>query len=149
MSVLTGSVMWSMTVSAPTGYLVCDGAEIDAATYPRLHTHLTNAGNPFGTSNGNPKIPDLITDNRFIRGAAPAAVGGSLPVGTTQSNMMQDHSHAFPDTMQPGGSGVSNQPGGGSGTHLTGYQTLTSGFNSGGAGETRPINIGLLPCIAT
>ena len=66
MSVLTGSVMWSMTVSAPTGYLVCNGAEIDAATYPRLHTHLTNAGNPFGTSNGNPKIPDLITDNRFI-----------------------------------------------------------------------------------
>ena len=148
MSVLTGSVMWSMTVSAPTGYLVCNGAEIDAATHPRLHAHLSNAGNPFGTSNGNPKIPDLITDNRFIRGAAPAAAGGSMPVGTTQSNMMQDHSHAFPNTMQPGPSGVSNQPGGTNGTHYTGYTTLNSG-STGGAGETRPINLGLLPCIAT
>lgn len=148
MSVLTGSVIWSMTVNPPTGYLLCDGAEVNPTTHPRLHTHLNNAGNPFGTSNGNPKLPDLITDNRFIRAAAPAAVGGSLPVGTTQSSMMQDHSHAFPSTMQPGGSGVSNQPGGGAGTHLTGYQTLTSGFNSGGAGEARPINIGLLPCIA-
>jgi hypothetical protein len=90
----------------------------------------------------------LITDNRFIRGAAPAAVGGSLPVGTTQSSMMQDHSHAFPNTMQPGGSGVSNQPGGGAGTHVTGYITLNSG-STGGAGETIPINLGLLPCIAT
>ena len=148
MSVLTGSVIWSMTVSAPTGYLLCDGAEIDAATYPRLHTHLTNAGNPFGTSNGNPRIPDLITDNRFIRGAAPAAAGGSLPVGTTQTSQMEAHSHAFPNTLQPGGSGVSNQSGGGAGTHLSGYFQFTSG-SSGGAGETRPINLGLLPCIAT
>ena len=140
--------MWSMTVNPPSGYILCDGAEVNPTTHPRLHTHLTNAGNPFGTSNGNPRVPDLLTGNRFIRSSAPAAVGGSMPVGTTQNSMMQDHSHAFPDTMQPGGSGVSNQPGGGAGTHLTGYQTLTSG-SSGGAGETRPINIGLLPCIAT
>lgn len=148
MSVLTGSIIWSMTVNAPDGYLVCNGAEVNPDTHPALHTHLTNAGNPFGTSNGNPKIPDLITDNRFIRAAAPAAVGGSLPVGTTQGNQMQAHSHAFPNTLQPGGSGVSNQPGGGAGTHLSGYQTFTSS-SSGGAGETRPINLGLLPCIAT
>lgn len=148
MSVLTGSIVWSMTVSAPEGYLLCNGAEIDEDTYPSLHAHLSNAGNPFGTSNGNPKIPDLITGNRFIRGAAPAAVGGSMPVGTTQGNQIQDHSHAFPNTLQPGCCGVSNQSGGGSGTHLSGYQTFSSG-SSGGAGETRPINVGLLPCIAT
>jgi len=143
MSVLTGSVMWSMTLDPPAGYLLCNGAEVDPDTHPRLHAHLDGAGNPFGTSNGNPRLPDLITDNRFIR-----AAGGSLTVGTTQTSAFQEHSHAFPDTMQPGGSGVSNQSGGGSGTHLTGYQTLTSG-SAGGAGETRPINIGLLPCIAT
>ena len=148
MSVLTGSVMWSMTVSAPEGFLVCDGSEVDENTHPALHAHLTNAGNPFGTVNDNPRLPDLITGNRFIRGAAPTAVGGSLPVGTTQNHQIQDHSHAFPNTLQPGGSGVSNQPGGGSGTHLSGYQTFFSGY-SGGAGETRPINLGLLPCIAT
>ena len=144
MSVLTGSVVWSMTISAPEGYLLCDGAEVDPDTHPGLHTHLSNAGSPFGESNGNPRLPDLITDNRFIR-----AAGGGIDVGTTQSSMMQDHSHAFPDTMQPGGSGVSNQSGGTNGTHLTGYQTLFSGYNSGGAGEARPINVGLLPCIAT
>jgi len=143
MSVLTGSVMWSMTLDPPAGYLLCNGAEVDPDTHPRLHAHLDGAGNPFGTSNGNPRLPDLITDNRFIR-----AAGGSLNVGTTQTSAFQEHSHAFPDTMQPGGSGVSNQSGGGAGTHLTGYQTLTSGA-AGGAGETRPINIGLLPCIAT
>jgi hypothetical protein len=44
MSVLTGSVVWSMTVSAPEGYLLCDGAEVNPDTHPGLHTHLSNAG---------------------------------------------------------------------------------------------------------
>ena len=144
MSVLTGSVLWSISTSAPSGYLVCDGSEINLGTYPKLHKHLTDAGNPFGTSNGNPKIPDLITDNRFIR-----AAGGSLNVGSTQSHAMESHSHEFSDTLQPGCCGVSNQSGGGNGTHVVGYQELTSGTNTANQNETYPINIGLLPCIAT
>jgi hypothetical protein len=144
MSVLTGSVLWSISASAPSGYLVCDGSEINLGTYPKLHKHLTDAGNPFGTSNGNPKIPDLITDNRFIR-----AAGGSLNVGSTQSHALESHSHEFSDTLQPGGSGVSNQSGGVNGTHFVGYKELTSGTNTANQNETYPINIGLLPCIAT
>jgi len=144
MSVPTGSIVWSMTVSPPAGYLLCDGSEIDASTYPSLHTHLTNAGNPFGTSNGNPKIPDLISDNKFIR-----AAGGSISVGTTQSYAIVDHSHRITPSAQPGGSGISNQPGGGAGSHFVQYfPGFTSGSTVGGAGEARPINIGLLPCIS-
>lgn len=70
MSVPTGSIVWSMTVSPPEGYLLCDGQAVSSGTYPALYTLLVNAGNPYGTSGGNPKVPDLITDNRFIRAVA-------------------------------------------------------------------------------
>lgn len=145
MSVPTGSIVWSMTVSPPEGYLLCDGQAVSSGTYPALYTLLVNAGNPYGTSGGNPKVPDLITDNRFIR-----AAGGSVGVGTTQNNAIVDHSHQISPSAQPGGSGISNQPGGGAGSHFVQYFPGSSSLsNPGGAGEARPVNIGLLPCIAT
>jgi len=145
MAVPTGSIVWSMTLTPPDGYLLCDGAEVTESAHPGLHTHLTNAGNPFGTANGNPKLPDLITDNKFIRGA-----GGSVGVGSTALSAIVDHSHNINPSAQPGGPGISNQPGGGAGSHFVQFfPGFSSGENSGGSGEARPINVGLLPIIAT
>jgi len=145
MSIPTGSITWSMTLTPPDGFLLCNGQTVTAESYPTLYTLLVSNGNPYGTSGGNPKVPDLLTDNLFIR-----AAGGGLGVGTTQRYAIVDHSHQISPSAQPGGSGISNQPGGGAGTHLVQYfPGTTSGSNPGGAGEARPINVGLLPCIAT
>lgn len=145
MSIPTGSIVWSITLTPPEGFLLCDGQAVTSATYPRLYEHLVNAGSPYGTSGGNPKVPNLIEDNRFIR-----AAGGGVGIGSTQSSSIVDHSHHIPTSAQPGGSGISNQSGGGGGSHFVQYYPgADTGSNTGGAGETRPVNIGLLPCIST
>lgn len=147
MSVPTGSIVWSITLSPPEGFLLCNGQTVTSGSHPALYNLLVSAGNPYGTSGGNPKIPDLLTDNLFVR-----AAGGSVGVGTMQDYAIVNHSHAVSPSAQPGGGGFSvpGSPGGGGGTHnLQYYPGVASEFTSGGAGEARPVNIGLLPCIAT
>lgn len=55
---------------APSGYLICDGSEVNAVSHPDLVEFLSDK--PFGAGpTGTPKLPDL-------RGYTVAGAGGSL-----------------------------------------------------------------------
>lgn len=66
----TGNIISFMGTIAPTGYLVCDGAELNIADYPKLASHFElqfGSKNHFG-GNGSTTfaVPDLR--NEFLRG---------------------------------------------------------------------------------
>lgn len=44
--------------SLPEGWLECNGQTVTAISHPELYAMIVAAGNPFGTSGGNPKVPD-------------------------------------------------------------------------------------------
>ena len=135
-TVPVGSFVWWTTDTVPNGYLLCDGSAV-TATYDTLRTILIDAGNPFGTDGSNPRLPDLVTDNRFIRGA-----GGSLAHGTTQNHQLENHSHSYTKvTAQNIG-----DPGPKNAARTTTY--LSGPANGGNPGnETRPNAIALLPIL--
>ena len=135
-TVPVGSFVWWTSDTVPDGYLLCDGSAV-TATYATLRTILIDAGNPFGTDGSNPRLPDLVTDNRFIRGA-----GGSLAHGTTQSHQLENHSHSYTrvTAQSIGDSGSRNA------AQVTTY--LSGPANGGNPGnETRPNAIALLPIL--
>lgn len=57
-----GSLIQTMSNSAPKHYLICDGSEYAIGTYPELEAHFVKefgAVNHFGGANGKWKVPDL------------------------------------------------------------------------------------------
>lgn len=57
-----GSLIQTMSNSAPKHYLICDGSEYAIGTYPELEAHFVKefgAVNHFGGENGKWKVPDL------------------------------------------------------------------------------------------
>ena len=57
-----GSLIQTMSNSAPKHYLICDGSEYAIGTYPELEAHFVKefgAANHFGGANGKWKVPDL------------------------------------------------------------------------------------------
>lgn len=78
--------MWPSAV-APTGYLLMQGQQVDAATYPKLATLLGQVG-------GMVTIPDMR--DRFPVGAGPTmalgATGGASSVTLTTATM-PSHAH--------------------------------------------------------
>lgn len=135
-TVPVGSFIWYTSNTVPNGYLLCDGSAV-TSTYNNLRQILIDAGNPFGTDGSDPRLPDLITDNRFIRGA-----GGSLAHGTTQTHNLKTHEHSFTvnRTSGIGDSGSKN---------AARFTTIISGPVQGTdtADETRPNCIALLPVL--
>ena len=132
-TVPVGSFIWWTSDTVPNGYLLCDGSAV-TTTYATLRDILINAGSPFGTSGSDPRLPDLVTDNRFIRGA-----GGSLAHGTTQDHQIENHSHTY---LGRSGGGI-----GDSGPRNANRFTDYLSGPAGTAGETRPNAIALLPIL--
>ena len=130
------SFVWYTSDTVPTGYLLCDGSAV-TTTHNALRQILIDAGNPFGTDGSDPRLPNLVTDNRFIRGA-----GGSLNHGTTQSHNLGNHTHEFTVNRQ------SNIGDSGSKTAAR-FTQIISGPVQGAdtADETRPNYIALLPIL--
>lgn len=57
-----GSLLQTMSNSAPKHYLICDGSEYAIGTYPELEAHFLKefgAVDHFGGANGKWKVPDL------------------------------------------------------------------------------------------
>jgi hypothetical protein len=135
-SVPTGSFVWWTSDTVPSGYLLCDGSAVTTVN-SALRDMLINAGNPFGTDGGDPRLPDLVTDNRFIRGA-----GGSLTHGTTQDHQVANHSHTY---VGRSGGGI----GDGGSRNANRFTDYLSGPVTGTAAgdETRPNAIALLPIL--
>ena len=152
-----GAIMSFAMSSAPTGWIVCNGAEYAIADYGDLHTaigttwgSLTNGSGGAGTTHF--RVPDLRGE--FLRGFDngqgndPDAAGrtGGDAVGSSQSGMYSSHSHNI-----RGGSGDIPDWFGGS---SAAYGMLTSGgsayggyVQAAGGNENRPRNKYVQYCI--
>lgn len=93
-SVPVGTIITVPTNSVPNGYIKCNGATLNASTYPELFQVL---GRLYGgsASNNTFKVPDLRGE--FIRGWDDGkGVDSGRMIGTTQSHSMQSHNHYLP-----------------------------------------------------
>ena len=108
-------VMWSGTISNfPSGWAICNGAQLSIATYTTLYNVLTNNGTTFpygGNTNGSgsPGSTHFLLPNMVDRfpvgsgnnyqigeslGSADAVVVSHSHTGTT-GNQSQDHTHSW------------------------------------------------------
>lgn len=173
----TGAVMPFAGQTAPIGWLVCDGQDLNTYNYRLLHAYISNiygGTSYFAGTTDQPgaittfKIPDLR--GYFVRGFGTTQ--GSAAFGQTQVDEVKQHTHPITasttsfdgvhqhwysdrNTRQdPGGGG-----GGGSSADGTGDLRRLTDFGGGhshtvnvtlgntGGSETRPKNIALLYCI--
>lgn len=95
-----GSLIQTMSNSAPKHYLICDGSEYAIGTYPELEAHFLKefgAVDHFGGANGKWKVPDLRGEflrmtgaNSHINQGNGAGIGehqdGTYIVGTYSNN---------------------------------------------------------------
>ncbi len=143
----TGSIIAFVGVSAPTGWMICDGAELDRTVHSSLFSVIgTSFGDGDGTTTFN--IPDLR--GMFLRGAnngsgndpnastRTSLNGGNSGdnVGSYQADEIKSHNHGLVGRSSTGGGGN--------------YPSVTSGgisnigiphISATGGAETRPKNI--------
>ena len=95
----TGSVVMWMTASAPTGWLILDGAAVSRSTYSALFALF---GTTYGAGNGSTtfNLPDMR--QRFPLGKAASGTGSTL--GGTGGTIDHVHSVDPPSTTTPDGS---------------------------------------------
>lgn len=150
---IAGTVLYFPGTSAPSGFLVCDGAEVSQVTYAGLYAVL---GGIYGAAApGMFKLPNyggyFLRFSDFGSGADPDfatrtnrgdGVTGSA-VGTVQQHAILSHTHtvAYNNTV---GDAVGTVCRGATGTPIT-----TDGSLVGVGVENRPKNINLLPVIKT
>lgn len=141
--------------SAPTGWLVCNGAEYAIADYGDLHTAigttwgaLTNGSGGAGSTHF--RVPDLRGeflrgfDNGFGSDPDAASRTGGDAVGSSQSHMFGNHFHQ--STYYPNGVSYVYQYAGLPG-HSGGTATLSNATSAAGGNETRPRNKNVQYCI--
>ena len=148
----TGAVIAFAGSSIPTGYLLCDGAEISQTTYADLYTAIgtTYSSGRSAPSSGNFYLPDLRCT--FISGVGQnqtqtqKITQGAKTLGTFYDMSVQGHKHDYEksDSESVGTPGVSYITAGAN-THTT---TKTSGiyFDDGTsmtAAVTQPINLAM------
>lgn len=152
-----GAILAFGGVSAPTGYLACDGSAVSRSTYAALFTAISTA---YGTGNGTTtfNLPDLR--GQFLRGVSgtssndpdktsrtASGTGGNTGnnVGSAQTSTYASHSHVqtgVQSTLAAGNRAVLGAISSGPGNSAD--STVASGGN-----ETRPINIYVLYIIKT
>lgn len=149
-----GSIMAWGGVTAPAGWLLCDGVSYNNTDYPNLFTAI---GKNFGGTGSTFNVPE--TRGFFLRGVDGAAnrdpdkatrvasnIGGNTGnnVGSKQSFQIQSHNHGIVAGMSNGvGNGANGQPGWvqlGDRIPEYGYINPYSTQGNGGS-ETRPSNI--------
>jgi len=89
--VVTGMIAMWATATAPTGYVLCNGASLDTTTYANLFAVI---GYTFGGSSANFNVPDYR--NKFPIGSgtnALAATGGSADA------VVVSHTHTATSTV--------------------------------------------------
>jgi phage-related tail fiber protein len=131
-----GLVLHFANITAPAGYLECNGQAVSRATYAALFSAI---GTLYGVGDGSTtfNVPDLRGE--FIRGADNArGVDAGRVIGTAQADMLASHSHMIKASANGCGCG-------GTGPFVEGgYASPTSA--TGGV-ETRPRNVAMMPCV--
>lgn len=130
-----------VVANIPDGYLLCNGAELEIARYPRLFAAI-------GTTWGNPgaglfQLPDLRGE--FIRGLDNGrGIDTGRVLGSAQAQAIQAHTHSFSGNNRVG---ISNTAYGSNSTlaanMLAGSPTTSPVSDSTGGTETRPRNIAM------
>ena len=147
-----GTVIYSAANTAPTGYLVCDGAAVSRTTYATLFAVIATTHGPGnGTTTFN--LPDLR--GVFIRGIDRArGLDTDREFASYQLDLFKSHTHTDAGHKHNILNTGNNANGGGAGWLVnpqidTGLQTLTgyADIQATGGAETRPKNVALLPCI--
>jgi hypothetical protein len=152
-AVPSGAVFYFAAATAPSGYLVCNGALLSTSEYAALFAVI---GYTYGGSAGNFNLPDLRGE--FIRGwDSGRGIDSSRGFGSSQLDQFQNHGHrnfSAGNTPTNGGSfnrSGDTQPGTGIFNDVSIGPAIAGPTNPGGtprAGlETRPRNVALLPCI--
>ena len=89
-----GTIQWfsGKSENIPAGWLEADGTEV-TSTYPTLRQFLVDNDSPYGTSGGNPRLPDMR--GRFARGYNPSNINEHYAsiVGTYQGHTYERHAH--------------------------------------------------------
>lgn len=145
----TGSIIAYGGLTAPAGYLMCDGTLYNTSSFPALYSAINvYFGGTIGVSFN---VPDMR--GMFARGVAGSSgrdpdttsrialyAGGNTGnnVGSQQASAFASHTHSI---VTPGGASV---PGGGTQTIVNQSVGTPPTFNTtaaGGSAETRPINV--------
>lgn len=145
--------------TAPSGYLVCNGATISRADYAGLFAAI---GTLYGAGNGTTTFALSDLRGRFIRGLDGGAnIDGGRTIGSAQADTLQQHGHNMYRGDGGGHEGPQLKSDDDNGLHglikvnggfgMTYIREIFPGDVGGGAprvsGETRPKNVALLPCI--
>ncbi len=140
-----GTITSYFGVTAPTGWLMCDGSSFNQLVYNDLYTLL-----------GTNVVPDLR--GYFLRGLDNTGVvdvdGAGRALGSTQLDSFKSHTHTSNATGLEGEYGLIKRSVTGENTTQDGTNTADSGFepdiisqpgslniNSTGSNETRPKNV--------
>jgi microcystin-dependent protein len=133
----TGTVITFASVTAPNGYLVCDGAEISRTEYENLFNVI---GDTFGVGDGTNtfNLPDLRGE--FIRGFdGGRGIDSNREFGSFQGDEFKSHTHGY----ESGVDDLTLSPG----SNLNTRMVQSKQTQSTGGAETRPRNIALQYCI--
>lgn len=136
----TGAVFHFATVTAPGGYLECNGSLVSRTVYSALFAVI---GTLYGVGNGSTtfQLPDLRGE--FLRGWDHSrGVDTGRAMGSAQAQDFLSHSHVSSGTSS--GTQVL-QPGAGSYNIMNSNGTTAT--SAVGGTETRPRNVAMLPCI--
>lgn len=132
--------------SAPTGWLLCNGAAVSRATYSGLFSAIGTAWG-YGDQSTTFNLPDLR--GRFLRGVDGSTgrdpdaatrtacnTGGNTgdAVGSVQDGEVGPHTHPMGQAVVPGAGAYFTAAGAQQGSSVTGTST---------GDETRPINAGV------
>lgn len=159
-----GMIMAWVSSTAPTGWLICNGALVSRTTYAALYAVITTT---FGAGDGSTtfKLPDY--QGAFLRGAGTSGIN-SVYVGpslnASQNHATQKHTHTATSTDSGHTHQIVQSNVSGSGPLLsTQLQSSQRGFSGNGTGtgnanitttindsttnvndnETRPFNYGI------
>lgn len=164
-SVPSGLVQWFAGSTAPTGWLYCNGAVLETATYPDLYAAIGRTYTGSTVPSTQFQIPDLR--GQFLRGWDNRASGGvdnARAFGSSQNDTFASHRHSL--TLHTGDYGAAfksdvaclmlnnDQMQGVSGgrNNIDKNPIPQAGgepIGLTGDGETRPKNYALLPIIKT
>lgn len=156
-----GEVAFFATAAAPAGWLICNGQTVSRATYSKLFAavgELWGAGDGVSTF----KVPDLRGE--FVRGAD---LGRGIDAGRAIGSEQGDAIRNISGKIYPHGIGLGSTISAVGGVFSTvvqqGYSVPQAAGGAGSAteidfsasrvvptaGENRPRNIAMLPCICT